>query len=296
MIHAHIILNPTAGRGAAGRAADRVARAFRHHGWTADLERTTAPGHAVTLARQAATAGARHVIVVGGDGTVHEVANGLLAGTSEAALAVVPQGSGDDFAKLLGTWRLDPERAVARIVTAPRRRFDVGRAGNEFFVNSCGVGFGTAVIRARNAMPGLTGFLSYLVPALRTFATFQPPHLAVQSAEHREAGAMMMVEVCNGTTAGGSYRFAPAADPADGLLDVCVIRQVSLPRFLLALPRVMRGSHTGMREFAGFATRRVTLKSPDTPIVLHLDGELRDMGSRECVIEVLPGRLTVLAA
>ena len=296
MIRAHIILNPAAGRGAADRAADRVTRAFRHHGWVADLERTTGPGHAADLARQAIGAGARQVIAVGGDGTVHEIANGLLGGSHDAALAVVPQGSGDDFAKLLGTWRLDPEHAVARIVTATRRRFDVGRAGNEFFVNSCGVGFGTAVVRARNAMPGLTGFLSYLVPVVKTFASFRPPRLGVDAAEHREAGEMMMVEVCNGTTAGGSYRFAPAADPADGLLDVCVIRKVSLPRFLLALPRVMRGTHVGMREFASFATRRVTLRSPDAPIVLHLDGELRDLGTKECVIEVLPGRLTVLAA
>jgi len=298
MIHAHLIVNPAAGRGAAGRAADRVARAFRGQGWVVDLCRTEHPGHASELARAAARAGVPHVIAVGGDGTVHEVANGLLASPdgSRPALGVVPIGSGDDFAKLVGTYRLAPEAAVARIVTATPRRFDVGRCLGEYFVNSLGCGFGAAVVRTRNAMSGLHGFLSYLVPIVRTFATFRPPHFEVAAAEHRERGPMMMVEVCNGTTAGGSYRFAPEADPADGRLDVCVIRKVSLLRFLIALPRVMRGTHLGMREFALFRTTRVTVRSLDGPLILHLDGELRAPGVDECVVEVVPGCLPVLVA
>jgi YegS/Rv2252/BmrU family lipid kinase len=296
VIHAHVIVNPAAGRGASGRAADRVARAFRAQGWVVELWRTDRPGHAAALASEATRAGAGRVIAVGGDGTVHEVANGLVASGSDAALGVVPAGSGDDFAKVLGTFRLVPEQAVARIVTSARRRVDVGRACGEYFVNSCGFGFGPAVVHARNAMPGLKGFLSYLVPIVRTFARFRPPRFSVESAEHRETGEMMMVEICNGTTAGGSYRFAPDAQPGDGRLDACLVRKVSLPRFLLALPRLIRGTHTGMREFALFRSARVTIRCADGPLLLHLDGELREPGVRECTVEVLPGRLTVLMA
>ncbi len=298
MIDTHVILNPVAGRGAAGRAADRVVRAFRSHGRAVQLWRTERPTHATQLAREAASAGARCVVAVGGDGTVHEVANGLISGGGDGAcaLAVVPVGSGDDFAKLVGTYGLTPEAAVARIVTATPRWFDAGRCAGEYFVNSLGFGFGAAVVRMRNTMVGLRGFMSYLVPIVRTFATFRPPVFEVRAAEHHETGPMMMVEVCNGTTAGGSYRFAPEADPADGFLDVCVIRRVSLPRFLVALPRVARGTHLGMREFALFRTTQVTVRSLDAPLVLHLDGELREPGVSECTVDIVPGCLAVLVA
>jgi diacylglycerol kinase (ATP) len=296
VLHAHVILNPAAGRGAAGRAEAVVARAFRAQGWAVDVARTEGPGHGQELASAAVAQGATHVVAVGGDGTVHEVANGLLRTGSDAALGVVPIGSGNDFAKLVGVYKHDPVRAVARLVTARPKRFDAGRVLDEWFVNSIGFGFGPAVVKTRNAMQHLRGFLSYLVPIVKTFFEFEPPVLDVEAPGFRERGNMMMVEVCNGTTAGGSYRFAPDADPADGKLDVCVIRRVSLPRFLLAIPRVMRGTHVTMREVALFKTATLVVRSPEAPLVLHLDGELREPGVNECTVELKRRCLNVLVA
>ena len=273
-----------------------MARAFRAQGWAVDVARTAGPGHGQELARAAAQQGAKLVVAVGGDGTVHEVANGLLRAGSDAALGVVPLGSGNDFAKLVGVYKHDPVRAVARLVTARPTRFDAGRVLDEWFVNSLGFGFGPAVVKTRNAMQHLRGFLSYLVPIVQTFFTFEPPVLDLTAAGFRERGNMMMVEVCNGTTAGGSYRFAPDADPADGKLDVCVIRRVSLPRFLLAIPRVMRGTHVTMREVALIKTTKLVVRSPEEPLVLHVDGELREPGVNECTVKVERGRLNVLVA
>ena len=296
VLHAHVILNPAAGRGAARRAESIVARAFRAQGWAVDVVRTEGPGHGQELAAQAVRQGARHVIAVGGDGTVHEIANGLLRTDADAALGVVPTGSGNDFAKLLGVYGDDPARAVARIVTARSRRFDAGRVFDEWFVNSVGFGFGPAVVRMRNRMTHLRGFLSYLVPIVRTFFQFAPPVFDVAAPGFRERGYMMMIEVCNGTTAGGSYRFAPDADPADGKLDVCLIRRVSLPRFLLALPRVMRGTHVTMPEVALVKTAKLVVRAPEEPLVVHVDGELREPGVQECTVELERGRLNVLVA
>jgi len=145
-------------------------------------------------------------------------------------------------------------------------------------------------------MHHLRGFLSYLVPMVQTFFKFEPPVFDVAAPGFRERGYMMMVEVCNGTTAGGSYRFAPDADPADGKLDVCLIRRVSLPRFLLAIPRVMRGTHGTMREVALFKTATLVIRSPEKPLVVHVDGELREPGVNECTVELERGRLNVLVA
>ena len=261
-----------------------------------DVVRTEGPGHGLDLAAEAVRKGAKHVVAVGGDGTVHEVANGLLRTESDAVLGVVPIGSGNDFAKMVGVYGYDPVRAVARLVTAHSRRFDAGRVFDEWFVNSVGFGFGPAVVKTRNASHNLRGFLSYLVPVVTTFFKFEPPVFDVAAPGFRERGYMMMVEVCNGTTAGGSYRFAPDADPADGKLDVCVIRRVSLPRFLLAIPRVMRGTHLTMREVALIKTAKLVIRSPEEPLVLHVDGELREPGVNECTVELERGRLNVLVA
>ncbi len=290
------MLNPVAGRGAAARALDPIAREFHRQGWAVHVERTEGPGHATELAARAAGAGVTRVVAVGGDGTVHEVANGLLRHGSDVTLGVVPIGSGNDFAKLVGVYRHSPVRAVRRLVTARTATFDAGRVGDEYFVNSMGFGFGPAVVRVRNAMPGLSGFASYFVPVIRAFAGFRPPRLEIRAAGFSETGYMMMVEVCNGTTAGGSYRFAPDAQPADGRLDVCLVRRVSLPRFLLAVPRVMRGTHAGMREIALFQTREVTIRSLDGPLLLHLDGELREPAASQCTVRVAPARLKVMVA
>jgi len=298
VLHATVILNPAAGHGAAWRARESLARAFRRAGWSVDIVPTERPGHATEIARAAAQSGARCLIAVGGDGAVHEVANGLLAARASTALGVVPIGTGNDFAKLTGVYRHSVEGAVSRLVTATTVRFDAGKVLGEFFVNTLGFGFGPAVVQTRSAMPGLKGFLSYLVPVLRTFATFRPPLLEVRADGYEERGNMMMVEVCNGTTAGGSYRFAPDADPRDGMLDVCIIRKIGLLRFLAALPRVMRGTHEGMKEVTLVRTGALVIRSPEAPLVLHLDGELRTPPPevRECTVTVERGCLNVLVA
>ncbi len=298
-----MVLNPAAGRGAAARALDPIAREFQHQGWSVEVERTAGPGHGTELAARAVQAGAQRVVAVGGDGTVHEVANGLLRspGGADVALGVVPIGSGNDFAKLVGLYRHSPVRAVRRLVTAQTARFDAGLVCEEYFVNSVGFGFGPEVVRVRNAMPGLSGFglsgfTSYFVPVLHAFAGYRAQRFEVRARGFAETGYMMMVEVCNGTTAGGSYRFAPDAQPGDGWLDVCLVRRVSLLRFLMAVARVMRGTHANMGEVALFQTREVTIRSLDGPLLLHLDGELRQPDASQCTVRLEPGRLKVMVA
>ncbi len=291
-----MIVNPAAGRGAGARAADPVAHALASHGWTVELVCTEAPGQGADLARAAVVDGCECVIAVGGDGTVHEVANGLLAAPGDVALGVVPVGSGNDFAKLVGTYCHGVVQAINRVVAAHPRRFDVGRVHGEYFVNSMGFGFGPHVVRVRNAMAGLRGALSYLVPIVRAFFSFDPPDLVLETPPFTHRGPVMLIEVCNGTTAGGHYRFAPDADATDGRLDVCLVRRVGLGRFLLALPRVMRGRHTTMRECTMLRTATVIVRAPLAPLVMHLDGELREPNVDQCTVTIEPRRLPVLVA
>lgn len=292
---AHVILNPAAGRGAAKRALDEVARALHHESYRVEIILTERPEQATDLAAEAARQGAELIVAVGGDGTVHEVANGILRSGKDVTLGIVPIGSGNDFAKLVGVYRYPPRRAVTRLVRALPRYFDVGRVLGEYFVNSMGLGFDAAVVHTRNAMPNLRGHISYLVPIIKTFFTYRPQLLDVRAAEFHEQGYMMTVEICNGTHAGGDYRMAPDADPSDGWLDVCLIRRVSLPRFLMAVPKVMRGTHGRMREVALFKTRQITVRSLEQPLYLHLDGEFRAPPEREVTVDLESRRLKVLA-
>ena len=106
--------------------------------------------------------------------------------------------------------------------------------------------------------------------------------------------AMLAVAVVTGVAV--LIGFRPSADPADGRLDVCLVRRIGLARFLLAIPRVMLGTHAGMKEVALFQTRALVIRSPDAPLLLHLDGELREPGTRECRVTLAPGALNVLVA
>ena len=302
MPKALLILNPACGRGLGKKLRPRVERGLKLAGIPYDLVETTGPGHALTLAREAVDAGVTTVLCAGGDGTIHEAANGLLQappaddGATRAALGAIPIGTGNDFAKLLGVFKLPAEVAAERVADASERIFDVGRVIGEYFTNSLGIGFDAEVVRQANKLTHLRGLAVYVVAVYKTFATFRAPVLEVASEAHRETGAMMMLECSIGISAGGGFYLTPQADPSDGLLDVCLIRKVGLVKFLRYVPRVLSGDHTSLPEVAMLKTASLTIRSPEEPLLLHLDGELRTPESRQIEVTLSPKRLRVLVA
>lgn len=298
-----VILNPWSGRGRGAKARGQVLRGLKNTGVSFDFVETTGPGHATGLARDAARAGVDRLIVAGGDGSIHEAVNGLMDappaedGATRIALGVIPLGTGNDFAKLLGVYKQPPEAAAARMMRAGTARFDVGRCLGEYFDNMMGVGFDAEAVRQANKIRRLKGLAVYLAAIYRTFVTFKAPHLEVRSREHSETGPMMMVGVGIGVCTGGGFYLTPQADPGDGKLDVCLIRKVGLTTFLTSVPRVMKGTHTSLDEVTLFRSTAVTIRSTDgRPLVLQLDGELREPGLMEVEIGIVPGRLRVMVA
>lgn len=297
-----VILNPVSGRGQAARARARVAKGMRDAGLTFEMVETTGPGHGVGLARDAVQSGVDRVVCAGGDGLIHEVANGLLHapladdGATRAALGVIPLGTGNDYAKLLGVYGLPAEAAASRLATARIERHDVGRAWNEYFTNIFGCGFDAEVVRRSNRIRRVKGIAVYLLSIYQTFVTFRPPVFEIVSHEHRETGKMMMLAVNIGICGGGGFYLTPQADPMDGALDVCLIRDVSLPTFLRAVPRVMKGTHGDLEQVTMFRSTEVTIKSPHGALYAQLDGELREPGLPEVTVTIDPARLRVLVA
>lgn len=293
-----ILVNPEAGHGRARKLAVPLPDAARKLGWEVDTRETQDGGHEVELAAEAAEQGWPVVIAVGGDGTVHGTVNGLLRrGSTDTVVAHVPVGTGNDFAKMVG---LDkghtPESNLSRILEGRVRSFDVGRAIGEYFINSVGVGFAAETAKNLMKYKRLGGFASYVVAVYRTFFTYKAPELAVRTSEFFERGRILMVEITLGKTTGGGFKVSPDADSCDGLLDVCLIRDISTLTFLRYVPKVIRGTHVGLPPVEVFQSDRIEVESFAGPAAVHLDGELRFAETTSIVVEILPGKLPVLCA
>jgi diacylglycerol kinase (ATP) len=293
-----LLVNPTAGHGRAGRLADAAREACRRQWPDLRVSLTTAPGDGVELARRAGAEGCERVLALGGDGTVHEAANGILALPPESrpALGVIPSGTGNDYAKLSGTYKAGVDEAVRRLSSAPVRRLDAGRAWNEYFINSIGIGFDAEVARRVGSYHRLQGIPAYLAAAFATFRAFEPPLLDVEGDGVAFREPTLLLEVGIGSIVGGGFRLTPDAKPDDGLFDVCAIRRLGLLGFLGKLPLAMLGRHGGLKEVRMFRTTRLVVRGAgDQPLAAQLDGEFRSVAG-PVTIEMVPAALPVLFA
>ena len=293
----YVILNPAAGRGAAALVRSVVARELEGAGVRFTMVATSRRGHAAELAEAAARQGWPAVVAVGGDGTVHEVVNGLMRAADDGpsvALGIVGVGSGNDFAMLAGVPRNAAE-AVQRMTSVEPRAVDVGRVGAEWFSNGVGIGLDARVaiqVDRRRRFRGMAMYLHALAAVLRAF---RPPHMTVELDGERVAdGPMTLVTVGNGGRHGGGFWICPDARIDDGVLDVCTCDALGTLGILRFLPRVMRGTHTSASCVRMHRGTRVRVTSPD-PLPVHADGEVIADDARELLIELFPGRLRVLA-
>lgn len=292
-----VILNPAAGGGRAGRLRRAIERELTARGLHADVVLTRERGHGVELAAEAA---ADHGLVVaaGGDGTVHEVANGLLSVESArraAGLAVLPIGTGNDFVKLLGGRRLG--HAFDALLSGVTRTVDVGRVtwpgASEYFINGMGTGIDVEVVRQIARLPRLRGVAGYFVGVLRALRVFDPigARLLVDGVEI--ADRVMIIAVGNGVSQGGGFYITPGALADDGWLDLCVISEMRMGRVLITLPRLLRGSHVALPGVCMKQFRRLEVET-DVPLFFQLDGELREpSGTHRLEVEVIPAALRV---
>jgi YegS/Rv2252/BmrU family lipid kinase len=292
-----ILYNPVAGRGKAKSTVAAVMDEASRHFQGVELLATERAGDGVRLGGLCAERGFSVVIVVGGDGTVHEAANGLLSSGAGRlpALTVVPEGTGNDFAKLVGTHGLGPREAVRRLAKGERAQFDVAEAWGEFFVNTLGIGLDAEVAQHLRQVKHLRGTLAYGSALLRALGTHQDAELEITVGTERFTGRWLMVAVGIGAVEGGGFHLMPGARPDDGLLDICAIRPVSTARLLALVPMVMLGKHRRFPEVWMGRADRIQMKGT-APLAIHSDGELRSPGSTELAITLHAGRLPVLKA
>ncbi|MBA2356938.1 MAG: diacylglycerol kinase family lipid kinase [Actinobacteria bacterium] len=295
------LVNPASAGGATGRRWPEFARRAAALGLQGDAHVSEAPGHLVGLAREAAVAGASLVVAVGGDGTVHEVVNGLASapGPSGCELAIIPRGTGIDFVRTLGI-PAGFDAAVRVAAGGAARQIDLGRAAylatrggqaDAFFANIASVGMSGEVARRTNeTTKALGGKVSYLYATLSVFARWRASEVRVSVDGQERRGAMHDVVVANGRYFGGGMMMCPDADPSDGLLDVLTIGDLTKRDLILTLPKTYRGRHLPHPKAELIRGSSVTIEA-DEALPLELDGE--QPGTTPVRLSVVPGALRV---
>jgi diacylglycerol kinase (ATP) len=297
-----IILNPMADMGNAWRVARDLRSITEQHG-DVDWSGTVYPGHAIALAAQAGEQGYDMVIAMGGDGTVHEVINGLMKIPAEnrPVLGVVPVGSGNDFGHVLNLSQ-QPAVALNRAMDGEPSTVDLcmmtdehGRP--EYFNNTLGVGFGAMVTIRSHRIPVLRGFLIYLIAVIQTIIIDHTPiTMQIKSDEQEWEQKVKYLVVCNGPREGGGFLVAPDAKIDDGLISYVMITDVSRLMMFRILPEVMKGTHGRFKQVRMGTCKKFSIVA-DRPLYMHADGEvLSGPGTdlRKLSFEILPDALRVV--
>lgn len=290
-----VILNPAAGRAlrypCVLEAMERLPEV--------DLRWTRGPGHAARIAAEAMEGGADRVLVGGGDGTVHEVVNGLSAsGGGPFRLGLLPLGTGNDLCRSLGL-SLDPHDAVDTARSGDERPADLVAAevaGDRALAVNFALGglAGDIALHVTEERRRLWGGLVYLraaVESLRSLRSFRTE--LVLDGERLAPLDLMAVVVANGRYLGGGIPVAPEARPDDGLLDVVAVRSCRPARLPALLGRVLTGRHLGHPGILWSRARRVEIR-PDPLMPFNLDGQ--PFGTGAASFEALPGALLLLGA
>jgi diacylglycerol kinase (ATP) len=292
-----VIFNPASGPGHGQNGRNGLERLFaREVAALAEVDRvnweireTTAAGHAVTLAKQAADEGAGIVAAAGGDGTLSEALNGLVNSTS--TLGVIPMGTGNDFARHLGIGT-DRRLAVRTLLCGVPKPIDIGRTQGRWFLNVAGCGFDAVVAeRVNRGFRFIRGTAAYIAAVIETLRTFQAADMRVTLDGETVELRAMLCSIANASYYGGGMHIAPDARLDDGLFDVCLLAEAGKMEFLSAFPRVFKGTHTTHPKVTMRRARHVRIESdPSMPVLV--DGEV--VGKTPVEFVLVPGAIQVM--
>jgi diacylglycerol kinase (ATP) len=295
-----LVVNRQAGRRKVEAVVGRLGAALAGHGIDYDVCTTGGPGDAGRIARERLEQGGRFLVAVGGDGTVHEVVNGMFVDgrtvVPEPVLGVVAAGSGCDFIR---TFHLpkEPAEAAARLAGAGVRPLDVARIGYvdtrgsrrvRYFANIAEAGLGGATAARAAGLPRVLGPSRYFFAFWAMLPSYRPGTMRVEiDGQVVHDGRAVNVVVANARFFGGGMQISPGSDPADGLAEVLVFTGRKTDSFTM-LPRVYRGRHVPHPSIVQLRGRTIRLDS-DQPFAIEADGEV--LGTTPATVEIVPGAL-----
>ena len=296
-----VIVNPRSGGGISEKRWAAVVSAISDGMGSFDTRFTEAPGHARTLAHEEAIQGRKLVVALGGDGTISEVADGLVAAGRNTEMGVIPRGTGGDFRRSLG---IENEllSAAEHLRKSKARPVDVGRVSfvahdggesSRHFLNVTSVGFSSVVARRANQgtkrLGGRISFLSAVVNSLVTYDNAEV-NISIDGGEPRRM-TLLLAAVGNGRYFGGGMKICPEAFLDDGYFDFVTVGDLGRLEVLAKIHRIYSGNHLSMKEVRSVRCRQVQLTPVDAKgeIPLEIDGETP--GRLPARFEMLPGAL-----
>jgi diacylglycerol kinase (ATP) len=287
------LVNPASAGGSTGRRWPEIAHRAAALGLPGDALISEEPGQLGELARQALEHRAQLLVVVGGDGSVHEVVNGV-AGKENVELAVIPRGTGWDFSRTFGIPR-NLDRAVEIALHGDVREIDLGLVsyrtwagadGSAHFANVGSAGISGAIAkRANEASKAFGGKISYYWATLAVFARWKTGEMRISVDDEIRGGKMIDAIVANGRFLGGGMMLLPDAEPDDGLFDVLLIGDVTKRDLAFTLPKSYRGKHLPHPRLEVLRGRVVTVDAAE-PLPIELDGE--QPGTTPARFEIVP--------
>jgi diacylglycerol kinase (ATP) len=299
-----VIVNPISGRGAGQRDLPELERLLNQNGLKHTTILTQAPKHAIDLAKQAALDGYEMVVAVGGDGTANEVLNGLMQAKEQThqtyTMGIIGVGRGNDF----GFGANIPagiQAGVNVLAENKQQLIDVGfvTGGDypqgRYFGNGIGIGFDAVVGFEAVKLTWLSGFPSYIVAVLKTiFLYYRAPLVKLEYNEKSLELPTLMVSIMNGRRMGGGFMMAPLAKIDDGLLTICVVRQVSRSRIFSLVPHFMKGTQETQKEIQFLNTNELIVKALKGSLPAHADGETLCVAGDQLKIKLLPKQVKMI--
>ena len=286
------IVNPAAGQGKTAGLFDAVKPLIDGKNIPYEQRLTSGPGDAESIAREALSEGFSHIIAVGGDGTSHEVVNGIFG--SPVLFGMVPSGSGNDFPKSAGI-PLMAREAVETVFSGSERKIDIGKLGDEYFINGLGIGLDGAVSHRFKKLKRFRGQLGYILGAVQEAFSFEGFDTEVKIGGWKYSGSLLLTGASNGVYQGGKFRLAPEARVDDGLLDFHIIKDMSALERLVKIPKVLEGTHSGLSQVMMKKGTEMKL-SIKRRLPAHMDGEPFYLEPGEHKIEVVPGALRIMSS
>lgn len=286
------IVNPVSGNGRGRKVWARVRQLLKYHRIPFQVYTAEHPGHATEIARSVARqTGVTAVVAVGGDGTVHEVGNGLIG--SEVPLGYIPAGSGNDFA-LAQNIPFNPEQALKRVLRHRVKTIDTAAMDGRSMIGFAGIGFDGQVAEMvnRSALKRWMGRFSYIAGFIQTLQRFQPTDISLSVDGHwYEYENVWFVVIANIPNYAGGMIICPDARYDDGQLDICCVKNMSRSELLKMFPTVYRGAHVHHSSITVKRGTNIAITSL-TPLTVHADGEV--VGETPLSVKVSPKSLFIL--
>jgi diacylglycerol kinase (ATP) len=287
------IVNPIAGNGFARRQVTILAAMLKKYRVEADIVYTERSGHATVLAASFADRGYRHIIGVGGDGTMNEISRALI-GRENVVAGLVPAGTGNDFIQILGFPNRFNEGHWKTFFDLNLIRIDAGSCNGKYFLNGMGLGFDAQVAAENYSAPGQVkkGWkYKYIWHIVKTLLFFKEKQMTLISGDQKIRSTCFMNTVAIGRRFAGGFFITPNAIANDGLLDVCNVKKLNLYERFRILLMVPKGTHITDPKVDYHQTDQISI-SFDEPVPFHVDGEIHF--DQEFNIRIVPGALNII--